>query len=176
MSVCPSAWNNLVSSVQIFMKIGIFAFFRKSDEKILVSLKSDKNNGFFTWRLMHIYDHISLSFSWNEKHFRHICTENQKHILYSVAFFFSRKSYRLWDIVEKHCRVGWAINIIIRHINIVCWITKATNRRSEYIILNCFTTATVVTRTLLRVKSYVHRLHCWYTHCSALVGTSKYWQ
>jgi hypothetical protein len=28
-------------------------------EKIQVSLKSDNNNGYFTWRLLHIYDNIS---------------------------------------------------------------------------------------------------------------------
>jgi len=30
--------------------------FRKSVEKIQVSLKSEKNNGRFTWRCMYIYD------------------------------------------------------------------------------------------------------------------------
>ena len=34
----------------------------------------------------------------------------------------------------------------------VCWITKSTNARSEYVILNCFSTATVVTRTRLSVN------------------------
>jgi len=35
--------------------------------KIQDSLKSDKNNRFFTWRPVHIYEHISLSSSQNEK-------------------------------------------------------------------------------------------------------------
>jgi hypothetical protein len=35
----------------------------KSVKKIQLSLKSDKNNGTFTWRLMHIYDNISLNSS-----------------------------------------------------------------------------------------------------------------
>jgi len=39
MSVCPSAWNNPAPTGRIF---------RKSVEKIQVSLKSDKNNGYFT--------------------------------------------------------------------------------------------------------------------------------
>jgi len=37
--------------------------FRKSIEKTQVSLKSDKKNGYFTWRPIYIYNHISLSFS-----------------------------------------------------------------------------------------------------------------
>ena len=35
--------------------------FRNSVEKIRVCLKSDKNMGYFTWRLMNIYGSISLS-------------------------------------------------------------------------------------------------------------------
>jgi hypothetical protein len=38
-------------------------FFRKYVEKIQVSLKSDKNNGYFTRRRFHIYDNISLNAS-----------------------------------------------------------------------------------------------------------------
>jgi len=30
-------------------------------EKIQVSLKFDKNNGYFTWRSVYIYDNISVS-------------------------------------------------------------------------------------------------------------------
>jgi len=37
-----------------------FNIFRKSDEKIQVSLKSDKNNGYFTQTPMYMYDNISL--------------------------------------------------------------------------------------------------------------------
>jgi len=40
------------------------SIFRKSVEKIQVSLKSDKNNGYFTWcRPIYIFNHISLSSS-----------------------------------------------------------------------------------------------------------------
>jgi len=44
--------------------------FRKLVEKTQVSLKSDKNNGYFTWRHKHIYDNILLDYSWNKKYFR----------------------------------------------------------------------------------------------------------
>jgi hypothetical protein len=40
-----------------------FSFFRKCVENIQVSLKSDKNNWYFTWRRFHIYDNISLNSS-----------------------------------------------------------------------------------------------------------------
>jgi len=35
-------------------------FQTKTVQKIQVSLKSDKNNGYFTRRPIYIYDHISL--------------------------------------------------------------------------------------------------------------------
>ena len=35
--------------------------FRKYVEKIKVSLKPNKNNGYFTWRAVYIYNRISLS-------------------------------------------------------------------------------------------------------------------
>jgi len=40
---------------------------------------------------------------------------------------------------------------------IACWIPKATNTHSQYLLLF---TATMVTRTHLIVTSYVHRLSC----------------
>jgi hypothetical protein len=39
------------------------SIFRKSVEKIQVLLKSDKNNGYFTWLPVYIYDNISLDSS-----------------------------------------------------------------------------------------------------------------
>jgi hypothetical protein len=63
MSVCPSAWSNSVRTGQIFMKFEISGFFRKSREKIQVSLTSDKNNEHSTWRPMHTDGSSSLNSS-----------------------------------------------------------------------------------------------------------------
>jgi hypothetical protein len=46
MSVCLSAWNSSASTGRIFLKF--LRIFRKSVDKIQVSLKSDKNNWHFT--------------------------------------------------------------------------------------------------------------------------------
>ena len=56
-SLCPSVLLNG------FLWNLIFRFFRKPVEKIQVSLKSDNNNGYFTWRRFHIYDNMSLNSS-----------------------------------------------------------------------------------------------------------------
>jgi len=39
------------------------SIFRKPIQKNQVSFKSDKKNGYFTWRPIHIFYHISLSSS-----------------------------------------------------------------------------------------------------------------
>ena len=41
---------------------------------------------------------------------------------------------------------------------IACWIPKATNTHPQYVILNCFSTATMATQTRLSITLYVHSL------------------
>ena len=60
MSVCPSARNNLSPTFSWNL---ILRSFRKSVEKTQVSLKSNKNNRYSTWRPTYIFDNISLSTS-----------------------------------------------------------------------------------------------------------------
>jgi hypothetical protein len=53
------------------------------------------------------------------------------YILCSITL--SRKSLRLWHNVEKYCRAEQATgDNIIRRMRFACWITKATDIRSEY--------------------------------------------
>ena len=70
MSVCPSTWNNWTPTGRNLMKLDLWAFFRKSVGTFKVSLKADKNNGYFARRRFDICDDVSLNFSWNEKCFR----------------------------------------------------------------------------------------------------------
>jgi hypothetical protein len=44
-----------------FHETGYLSIFRKSAEKIQVSLKPDKENGYFTRRPMYVLDDISLN-------------------------------------------------------------------------------------------------------------------
>jgi hypothetical protein len=56
------------------------------------------------------------------------------HILCSINF--SQKSCRLSDNVEKYGREGEATDDnIIRRMRFACWITKATDTHSEYVVL-----------------------------------------
>ena len=55
--------KQLGSYLKDFHKILYLKIFRKAVEKIQVSLKSEKNKGYFTRRAIYIFDHISLSSS-----------------------------------------------------------------------------------------------------------------
>jgi hypothetical protein len=61
-SSCPSVRQHGTTRLprERLDKIWYLSFFRKSVEKIQVSSKSLKNNGYFTWRRFHIYDNITL--------------------------------------------------------------------------------------------------------------------
>jgi len=69
-----------------FHELSYLSTFRKSVEKIQVSLKLDKNNRHFTYRPIYIFDHILLSSSYNEKCFKG-CSEIQNtHFMFSNLF------------------------------------------------------------------------------------------
>jgi hypothetical protein len=63
-----------------------------------------------------------------------VVQKSKTHILCSITFF--RKSCRLWDNVEKYGTARQATNVnIIRRMRFACWITKATDTHSQYLIL-----------------------------------------
>ena len=112
--------------------------FRKSAQKSQVSLKSEENNGYFTWKHMYIYDNISLNSFRMRNISGKICRENQDtHFMFNNCF--PRKSCRCWDSVGKCWKVGQATcDNIIRRMRFACWTSKATNTHSEYAILISF--------------------------------------
>ena len=65
-------------------------------KKIQVSLPCDKNNSYFTWRLMNIYGNLAeCSLEWQtfqKKLYRSLCS----------VTYFTRKSFRFWDRGEKY--------------------------------------------------------------------------
>jgi len=109
----------------------IFDYFQESVQKIQVFLKSDKNNGRFTWRSVYIYNSISINSSWNKKCFRQNLQKNSEHI-YTLIYFFPRKSCPLRDNVEIYGGAGHATDENrIRRMRTACSISKATDIYSE---------------------------------------------
>jgi len=74
-----------------------------------------------------------------------------------LCFFFSKKR-AVCEIMWKNGVVRDRPHMIIRCMRTACWITKATNTRSQN--TDCFPTATVVARTRLKVTLYVRGLFC----------------
>jgi hypothetical protein len=88
-----------------FNKILNTIIFWKNKMKPQDSLNSDKNKGYFTWRLQDVFHHTSLSFFKIEKFFIKKCRENQNtYSLFHDNIFL--KSYLLRFYVEIICRVG----------------------------------------------------------------------
>jgi hypothetical protein len=132
-----------------FIKFDIRGFFfRKSVEKIQVSLKSDDNNRYFRWRPIYILHHSSLNCSYNRKCFGQTSYRKSNHILCSVP----PENRAVCEMnVDKYD------NIVCR-MRSACWISKTTNTikmRNIY----CRST-TVVRRTRLSITLYVHCLTC----------------
>jgi len=61
LSILLVRMEQLGSYLTDFCEIWYLSIFRTTVEKIQVSLKSDKDNGYFTLRSIYIFDHISLS-------------------------------------------------------------------------------------------------------------------
>ena len=142
-----------------FHEIWYLSIFRITVQKIQVSLKYDKNNGYFTWIPVHIFI-MPRSFFLIMRNVSHkICRENQNAHLCSVTYF--RKSFHLWDNVENYCRAGQATD---DNMHIVCWTPKATNMRSEYVTLIIFPR-----QEWLYEHAWMSRLCVYCLSCSVIV-------
>jgi hypothetical protein len=118
-------------------EIWSLSIFRKSVENIRLSWKSDKNIGYFTWRPMYIFDHISLSYSGMRDVSDKSCRENQNtHCMFSNLFFFFG-NLAVYEITRKYIVQRGRPQMICR-MHILCWIPTATNTHSQYVILIAF--------------------------------------
>jgi len=116
-SSCPSvrlsAWNSTPTG-RNFMKIEIFNIFRKSVEKIQISLHRARITGTlhedqFTFSI------ISPSVLLIMKNISYESYTETQNTYYTFNNFFSRKSCLLWDNMEKCCRAGQATDDNMAH-------------------------------------------------------------
>jgi len=91
--VCSSVCMELGSHWTDFRKICYMCIFRKSVEKIQVSWKSKRNNGYFTRRSICIFDCAHLFLEWQMFRTKVV----QKIRTYIITFNYVKKSCRLWD-------------------------------------------------------------------------------
>jgi hypothetical protein len=131
--VCPPVrMEQLGSHWADFHDIWYLSIFRKFVKIIQVSLKSDKNKGYFTWRPIYIFDLAHFFLEWEM--FRTRVVENvETHISGSVTFVFFRNLCRLWCNVEKVVQLGRP-QMTMWRLCLASWIPKATNTHLEYVI------------------------------------------
>ena len=85
------------------------------------------------------------------------------HILYSVTFFINRTFCEImWENIVEQCRQ----RVTLWRMRIACWITKATDTHSEYVILTAFPQQQWLRESPLtprRLMSYIY-IYIWSTH------------
>jgi len=84
-------------------------FLKKNVKEIQVSLKSEKNKGYFTGRLIYIFDRITLVTSWNENVSDKICIESQHTYLYFDVF-----TVHFWFLVFLLFQLNAPISINVK--------------------------------------------------------------
>ena len=86
--VCPSVrMEQLGSHRTDFHEIWCLSIFEKYVKRIQISFRCDKNKGYFTWRPIYIFYHISFSSSYNNKYFR-----QNTHFMFNDFFFLENRA------------------------------------------------------------------------------------
>jgi len=85
-----------------FHEIWYLYIFRRSVEKVEVSLKHDKHDGYFTGGPVFIFDQISPSSSHNEICFRQSCRENQNTRFIVSNFCPGNRAFYQYDACVLH--------------------------------------------------------------------------
>ena len=124
-SSCPPVrMEQLGSQWTDFHEIWYLSTFRKPVNKIQVSLNSDKNNRYFTWRRFHIYEisHLILLKMRNISH--KSLQKIEIYILCSITFPRKRAVYEIMS--ENVVQLEKPHVSIIRRMRFPCWVSKVT--------------------------------------------------
>ena len=100
-------------------------FFRKAVQKIQDLLKSDKHNGYFTWRPLDIFYHIfHTSFRMRNVSHKSSRRNNNTHFAFNIFFFENRAvNKKMWKNIVKSGRP----QMKIWRMRIACRIPKPAN-------------------------------------------------
>jgi hypothetical protein len=157
-SLHPSVSNSQASTVRIGVKFGIWVFFENLSRKC--NFLSDL---IITGTLHEDLNTFMVLSNWIILRMRNISNRVAEKIkTHILCLIFPRKLYRLWDNVEKYGRDRQATDDnIIRRMRFACWITKATDTPSEYVILIIiFALQEWLRERAPILRSYVHFLPC----------------
>jgi hypothetical protein len=133
--------------------------FRKSVKKIQFSLKSDKNDRYFTWRPLYIFIIYRPVLLRMRNFLDEIVEKTDTHTLCWEIFFFG--NFAVCEIMWQYVVEPGRPQITMWHMRVACWVPKPKNT-FQMCTMYCYFTATIVVRTHLTVTLFLHFLSCHY--------------
>jgi hypothetical protein len=146
-----------------FHEIWYLSIFHNSVEKVQVPLIWDKNNWYFTWRPIYIFDRVSNHSSQNEKILDKLCREIKTHTLCTIMFF---ENSALRDEIRWK-KYWWAGRKIDENMAYAYSILKATKTQSERVIL-------IVSPLPQRLHGCAYLIFCAYIVCPVIIHSMTF--
>jgi hypothetical protein len=163
--VSLSAWYvKLGSDWADFREIWYLNNFRKSVEKIKVSLKWDKNNGYFTWRPIHIFITSHSILLRKRQVSDKLCGENQNtHFKFNNFISYNRAFYEImWKNIVEPGKPRWqygACAFYVAYLRLQTLVAiKRFNVTSYVYCLSCLTSVSTQELQLLDPLAHWYRL------------------
>jgi len=132
-----------------FHGIRHYNIFRKSIDKIQLA-RITGTLGEDQYKFMIIYRSVLLRL----KNFPDKRSRDDQNANFKFRYCFFRKSCCLWDKLEKNIVKPDRPQMTLWRMRIAWCVSKATNTHSEYVLRNCFSTATMAVRTRFNVTLY----------------------
>ena len=157
------------------MKFCIWIFFENLPRKFVV-LKCDRNNGYFTWILCT----FMIISRWIIRKMRIVSDKSCKeyHNIHFVFnnFFFS-ENLAACEIMWKDMAISYRSRMTVRRMRVARCITKATDTRSEYVILVLipFPLQQWLRGRASLLRLHVHCLSCLYSFLSVCLCLLCWW-
>jgi len=150
-----------------FRDIWYWVYLGKTVEKINISLNSDNNNRYCTWRpiYVHLWQYIAQFFFEWEMFQTAVVQKIKTYILCSIFFFENHAVYDImWKSIVQLDRPQMTIW------RIACCIHKATNAHSQYVILIAFLLQQWLHVHTLLLR-YIYVVHClyWWEYIASVI-------
>ena len=137
-----------------FCGIWYLSIFQKSVDKIQVSLKSDKNNGYFTWWPIHFGSYFTHFFLEWEMFQTNTVQKIETHILSSITFFKNRAVYEImWKKLYSRAGHRWQYDTCTL---ITGYLSLQIQIRNTY----HFSTATITVQMHVSITLHIHYPFC----------------
>jgi len=119
-----------------FLEIWYLSIFRKSVEKTLSLSKIWQENGYFTWsQISTFWSYLAEFFLEWEMFQTEVVESTERHFTVNIFFLETRAVYEImWESMVETDRP----QMTIWRMRLACWVPKATNTHSQYVILIAF--------------------------------------